>query len=161
MAWIKFSEKFDHPFSHVFIFGNMFPESRGFVAVPVTSCIKDTCSNLSLSNYWRGTKLFGLVTGTTTKPRLSGNMFLNIKTCGNGLSDFSENLRVTALKMLEFTRFLSPNLSIYFNFVRCWGSVVMLTFLNTPPVRCPFIEKLMVRLSYYLFYPRTYAGLTD
>ena len=33
---LKFSVKFDHPFSHVFIFGNMFPESHGFVAVPVT-----------------------------------------------------------------------------------------------------------------------------
>ena len=32
----KFAEKFDHQFSHVFIFGNMFPESHGFVAVPVT-----------------------------------------------------------------------------------------------------------------------------
>ena len=34
---LKFSEKFDHPFSHVlFKFGNIFPESDGFVAVPVT-----------------------------------------------------------------------------------------------------------------------------
>ena len=33
---LKFSEKFDHPFFHVFIFGNMFPESHGFVDVPVT-----------------------------------------------------------------------------------------------------------------------------
>ena len=38
------------PFSHVFIFGNMFPESHGFVAMPVTRCIKDKCSNLSQSN---------------------------------------------------------------------------------------------------------------
>ena len=30
-------EKFDHPFSHVFIFGNVFPESHGFVAMPVTT----------------------------------------------------------------------------------------------------------------------------
>ena len=35
--------KFNHPFSHVFIFGNMFPESYSFIAMPVTSCIKDTC----------------------------------------------------------------------------------------------------------------------
>ena len=47
---LKFSENFDHPFSHVFTFGDMFPESHGFIAMPVTSCIKDTCSNLSLSN---------------------------------------------------------------------------------------------------------------
>ena len=37
-------------FSNVFIFGNMFPESHGFVTMPVTSCIKDTCSKLSQSN---------------------------------------------------------------------------------------------------------------
>ena len=33
---LKLSEKFYHPFSHVFIFGNMLPESHGLVAVPVT-----------------------------------------------------------------------------------------------------------------------------
>ena len=33
---LKFSEKFDHSFSHVFKFGNMFRESHSFVAVPVT-----------------------------------------------------------------------------------------------------------------------------
>ena len=44
------SEKFNHPFSHVFIFGNMFPESHGFVAMPVASCIKDTCHNLFVPN---------------------------------------------------------------------------------------------------------------
>ena len=32
-----FSEKFDQRYLHVFIFRNMFPESQGFVAVPVTS----------------------------------------------------------------------------------------------------------------------------
>ena len=44
---LRFSEKFYHPLSPVFIFGNMFPESHGFVAMPVTSCIKDTYFNLS------------------------------------------------------------------------------------------------------------------
>ena len=32
---LKISEKFDHPFSHLFIFGDMFPESHGFDAVPI------------------------------------------------------------------------------------------------------------------------------
>ena len=48
---LKFFEKFDYAFSHVFIFGNMFLESHCFVAMPVTRCVKGTCSNLSLSNY--------------------------------------------------------------------------------------------------------------
>ena len=42
---LKFSDKFDHPFAYVSIFGNMFRDSRSFVAVPITSCIKDKCSN--------------------------------------------------------------------------------------------------------------------
>ena len=29
---------------------------------------------------------------------------------------------------------------IYFNFVRCWGSVVMLTFLNSPPAQSIYRE---------------------
>ena len=33
---LKFFEKFYHQFLHVYIFGNMFPESHGFIAVPVT-----------------------------------------------------------------------------------------------------------------------------
>ena len=41
---LKFSKKFDHPFLHIFIFGNMFPGSHGFVAMPVTSCFKDAHS---------------------------------------------------------------------------------------------------------------------
>ena len=32
----KYFEKFNHPFSHMFIFGNMFPESHGFVSIQVT-----------------------------------------------------------------------------------------------------------------------------
>ena len=51
-----------------------------------------------------------LVTGIATKPYLSGNIFANIKTCENGLSNFSENLKIIALKLLELTLFLTPNL---------------------------------------------------
>ena len=36
-AILKFYEKFIHPFSYLFIFSNMFPESHGFVFMPVTS----------------------------------------------------------------------------------------------------------------------------
>ena len=120
---LKFSEQFIHPYSHVFIFGNMFPESHGFVAIPVTSCIKDTwCFNLSLSNYyWKETKLLDLVTGTATKPWLSGNMLPNWNTCEYRWSNFLENLRIVSLKLLELTQFPSKILSIDFYCVRCWG----------------------------------------
>ena len=61
---------------------------------------------------------------------LSGNTLQNINKCENGWSNFSENLRIIPLKLLELTRFASPNLSICLNFLRCCGSFVMLTFLN-------------------------------
>ena len=105
---LKFSEKFVHSFSHVYLFCNRFPQSHGLVAMLVTSCIKDTCSNVSQSNLWRETKCFNLVTGTETKQWLSGKMLPNINTCENEWSNFSENLRIVALKLLELIRFLSP-----------------------------------------------------
>ena len=123
--WLVFSDKFNHQFSHAFIIGNMFPESHGFVAMPVTSCIKDTCSNLS---YLR--RNFLSLWPAQQRNRDSWNMLPNIKTCENGWSNFSENLTVVAQKLLELTQVASPNISIYFNFLWCWGSVVILTFLN-------------------------------
>ena len=66
----------------------MFPESRCFVAILVTSSINDSCSNLSLSNIREGKKiLFDLVTGTATKLCISGNMIPKIKTCRTGWSN--------------------------------------------------------------------------
>ena len=62
------------------------------------------------------TKLVELVTGTEMKPWLSRNMLPNINTCENGWSNFSANLRVLSLNLLELTQFAWPNLSIYFNF---------------------------------------------
>ena len=51
-----------------------------------------------------------------------------INTCENGCSNFSANLRVVTIKLLELTEFASPNLSIYSNFILVWGSVMMFTF---------------------------------
>ena len=34
---MRFAEKFYHPYSHLFIFSNMFPESHGSASVLVTS----------------------------------------------------------------------------------------------------------------------------
>ena len=62
-------------------------------------------------------KLFELVTGNEMKPWLSRNKLPNINTCENGWSNFSANLKVVSLKLLELTQFAWPNLSIYFNFL--------------------------------------------
>ena len=86
------------------------------------------------------TKLFELVTGTEMKPWLSRNMFPNINTCENGWSNFSANLRVVSLKVLELTQFAWQNLSIYFNFLSAVprDDVIESTrFLMRPPVIIP------------------------
>ena len=87
----------------------MFPERHCFVAVLVT------ISKVSLTQ---------LVAGIATKPWLSGNMFPNIKICENGWSNFSNNLRIVALKLLELTRLYHQIYQckvIYFNFVGVGG----------------------------------------
>ena len=70
---LKFSEKFDHQFPHVFIFANVCPETHGFVAMPVTRFMKDTCYNVCpyLISEGQETKLFDVVTGTAMKPLFS------------------------------------------------------------------------------------------
>ena len=86
------------------------------------------------------TKLFELVTGTEMKPWLSRNMLKNINTCENAWSNFSANLRVVSLKLLELTQYAWPNLSIYFNF---WCAVPLddviesTRFMMRPPVIIP------------------------
>ena len=74
----------------------MIPESHCFVAAPV----KRSNNLVSLHKLNRDKlehgSLIRLVTGIGTKPRLSGNMLPNIKTCENGWSNFSENLRSVA-----------------------------------------------------------------
>ena len=46
-----------------------------------------------------------------------------------------ENRGIKIVRVNSILITISINLVIYFNFVRCWGSVVMLTSLNKPPVR--------------------------
>ena len=46
-----------------------------------------------------------------------------MKTCENKWLNFSENLSVVTIKLLELTQLASPILSIYFNFVLCWGQL--------------------------------------
>ena len=47
---LTLSGKHYHHFLNVRMFGDMLPQSHCFVTMPVTSRIKDTCSNLTLSN---------------------------------------------------------------------------------------------------------------
>ena len=82
-------------------------------------------------------KLFELVTGTEMKPWLSRNMLPNINTCKNDWSNFSANLKVVSLKILELTQFAWPKISIYFTLLCAVprNDVIESTrFLIRPPV---------------------------
>ena len=102
----------------------MLLESDGFDAVPVTRLNNFVSLHKLDRDKLKHLTMILLVTGIATKPLLSVNMFPKIKTCENGRSNFSKNLRIVALilmlrfsnflrNLIELTRFLSPNLSIY------------------------------------------------
>ena len=72
--------------------------------------------------------IFELVTVTTTKPRLSGKQLPNMNTCENGWSNFSESLRLVALKLLGLIQFTSYS-TIYLNLLRLLPPVASLESL--------------------------------
>ena len=142
---LKLSEKFDHPFLHLFIFGNMFPESRFFCCASQSHKVKTgletkpwlsgsllrvtislLCPLQAVSmmhvpiypNLSEGRRNCSTLWPAQQWNRDSGNMLPNMSTCENGWSKFSENLKIVILKLLELTRFASPTQLIYFHFVR-------------------------------------------
>ena len=62
----------------------MFPESHGFIAVPVISSNNFVSLHKLDRDKLEHVSLIQIVTGTVTKPRLSGNISPNIKTGENG-----------------------------------------------------------------------------
>ena len=88
----------------------MFPESHGFVAVLVSRSNNFVALHQLDRDKLEHVSSIQLVTGIATKQRLSGNKFTNIKTCENGRSNFSENMRIVALKLFELTQYLSPKI---------------------------------------------------
>ena len=89
----------------------MFPESNFFLAVPVISSNNFVSLHLLDWDKLEHVSLIQLVTKIAMKLSLSRNMLSNIQICKNGWLNFSENLRILVLNLLEFTQFLSPNLS--------------------------------------------------
>ena len=94
MPRLKFSEKFDHPFLHVFIFGNMFRERHSFVAMPITidhtkQCLFDRINNAFKLCCSIRTKT--LSPKNTTKPWILGEICANIKKRQNYYSHDRQN----------------------------------------------------------------------
>ena len=90
-----------------------------YVSMPVTSCIK---IHIPVNRYLinEGRRNCSTLWPTQQRNRNLWNMFPNRNICENGRLNFSENLRIVALKSLELTWFASPNRSIYLHFVLLW-----------------------------------------
>ena len=110
---LKFSKKFYNPFSHDFMFGNLFPESHGFVAMPVTSSIKDTCSNLSLSNSSERRNCSTLWPVQQRSRDSQETCYQIWKHAKNGWSNFSENLRILSIWVNSILITKSINIQLF------------------------------------------------
>ena len=76
------------------------------------------CLNFSLSNSWRVTKCFGLLTAMASKPWPWANMLPNISKCKNWSLNCSATFRVSALKFTgNSIRVAKP--FIFVNILRC------------------------------------------
>ena len=120
----KFSEKFNHTFLDVFIFGNL----RVTVSL---RCRLQAVSKIHVPNY---PFLISETVSQETK----------YKTCEKLWSHFSEKLRIVALRVGGIR--VMPRLRIRVMLLyTCWGYVVVLTSLDCPPVLSPLIEKSMIK----------------
>ena len=133
----KFSQKFDHSFSHVFIFIYLV---TCFQIVTVSllcrlqgKAISSPCTNRGINNI--GTYIFNTAcnrhSNETMTLRKHVTKYININTWENGWSNISENFIKVALKLLELTQFASANISIYINFIRCCGPLCYRAIFRT------------------------------
>ena len=135
-----------YEYTHVFIFCSMLPESQCFVGVPVASSNNIVSLHLLDRDKLEHISLIQLVTGIASKPWLSGNMLPTIKPCENGWSNFPENLRVVAIKFIELTQFVSPNLTISF----CLCGFLVSCDWRRFSMHSPSIEKSMIVIFNHL-----------
>ena len=91
------------------------------IHVPIYPCLIISEGRRNCSTFW----------STQQRNRDCQDTYVTkYKTLENESWYFSENFRIVALKLLELTQLTSLKISIYFNFVWRWGSVMMWTFLN-------------------------------
>ena len=106
----------------------------------IGTCIFDTACNLHI-----------------TKPWPWRNMSPNIQKFENRWSYFPENVWILALNSLVLTWFVSPNLSICFNFVRCCGPL-WYNHIKRFSAHSRFIEKSMYTEQYLYYVLLTQKG---
>ena len=112
------------------MFGNKFPESQGFIAMPVTSCIKDTMFQFIPIQLVKGDEIIRLCDRHSNESATLRTHVTKDKLMRKWMVKFLRKFENRGIKIARVNSIASPTQSIYFNFVRCWGPVVMLTFLN-------------------------------
>ena len=90
----------------------MYPESHGFVAMPVTSCTKDTCSNLFLSTMNRITIVRPCDRHSNETVTLRKHVTKS-KNMLKWMFEFFRKFENRGIKIALVNCFLSQNLSIY------------------------------------------------
>ena len=126
---LKCSEKLYHPFSHVYRFGNMFPESHGFVdkRLRVMSKINVLIYPYLISERRRNWRRNRHSNGTVT---LGKDVIQNIKTCENRWSIFSEKFDSRADKIAQVNSINIKKSINLLTFCTVLRPDVMLIFLN-------------------------------
>ena len=103
-------------FGIFFIIGNIFPESHGFVAVPVTRSNNFVSLHYIDRDKLDNVSLIHLVTGIATKPWLSGNMFPNTKSMRKLMIEFLRKFENRGIKIVQVYEILitkSINFQLY------------------------------------------------
>ena len=111
----------------------MFPESHGFFAMPVTDCIKDTCSNSSLSIV-KGGEIVRPCDRRSNETVTLGKYVTKYKNVRKWMVEFLKTFKNRGIKSARvnwilITKFINLQLFTLIG-IRCWRSVVILTSLN-------------------------------
>ena len=116
---LKFSEKIDHPSSHVFVFGNMFTDIVTASLLCRLQGVSKIHVPINLSQ--KGEEVVRLCDRHSNETVTLGKLVTKYKRIRKLWSNLPEHFRIVALKLLELTQFASPNRSIYFNFYGVGG----------------------------------------
>ena len=112
---------------------NMFLESHRFVDMPVTICIKGTCSNFSVL-FVKGDEIVRPCDRHSKETVTIRKHVIKYIHMRKWKVEFLRNFENRGIKIARVNAILitkSLNLQLFtYIFVRCWGSIVMSTSLN-------------------------------
>ena len=140
---LKFAEKFDDLFLHVFVSDNIFPVRHCFVAVLVTRSNNFVSLHLLDRNKLVHVSLIQLVTGIATKPWL-GRHILKYKKMRKWMIKFCRKFGNHGIKIFWVNSILIKKSINLWLFALIFYSVWVCCDRRQFSMHCPFIEKSML-----------------